>query len=60
MQGEEAPRHATWSDLLTFWETSKQALGLEITTSIQTDTRRWYVVVELDGDKVRVLYRGVV
>lgn len=60
MPGEEAPRHTTWSDLLTFWNTSKHALALEITTSIQTNIRRWYVVVDLTGDKVRVLYRGVI
>lgn len=60
LQGEEAARPTTWSDLLTFWETSKQALGLEITTSIQNDIRRWYVVVDLAGDEVRVLYKGII
>lgn len=56
----EPHQRKTWSDLLTFWSTSSQALGLEITTTIQADVRRWYVVVELSGDDVRVLYRGLV
>lgn len=60
MQGRDARRHKTWSDLLTFWNTSSRALSLEITTSIQKDIRRWYVVVDLAGDEVRVLYKGMI
>lgn len=45
-----------WSDLVTFWP--GQALSMEVETWVGSDVRRWYAVVEIDGDKVRVLYRG--
>lgn len=60
MQGRDARARATWSDLLTFWKTSNRALSLEITTSIQKDIRRWYVVVDLAGDEVRILFKGMI
>lgn len=56
----DSRQRKTWSDIITFWNTSKQGLILEISTTIHVDVRRWYVVVELAGDDVRVLYRGLV
>jgi hypothetical protein len=56
---DESARPKSWSDLVTFWDsTSGEALALEIETRIEDDVRHWYVVVALEGGRARILHRS--
>ncbi|MGD2111017.1 MAG: hypothetical protein PVI86_16695 [Phycisphaerae bacterium] len=51
----------TWSDLISFWGTGQaSALALEIQTKVEADVRRWYGVVSVADDNVRVHWLGKV
>gem|GEM_PF-2599050 len=54
------PEKKVWSDLVTFWDAGARTRSLEVTTRVDADVRRWYLVVDLSEDDVRTLYRGAI
>jgi hypothetical protein len=48
-------RPAAWSDLLSFWSAASGELySLELETSVGTDSRRWFLVVRMEGAKASI------
>jgi len=47
-----------WSDLVSFWSAYADGpLSLQVETQVGSDVRHWYIIVELNGNKTRVLYQ---
>lgn len=60
-EGAKEPVKHTWSDLVSFWNTSQgDLLALEVETTIGSDSRRWYVIVRVAGAKTEVLCREAI
>lgn len=50
------PPRKTWSDLITFW--GNDALCLFVRTSLSSDVRHWFIVLQLTDGKPKVQFRG--
>ena len=54
------PRRKVWFDLVTFWDGQGEVLALEVSTTIGSDVRNWYLVIDMVDGRAEVLYQGLV